>query len=425
MIVLCWRLFYNMVVVPLMVIIAYALVPMNRKVRRGLRGRRRTLRRVINFRTTDCDRSGPLYWFHVASHGEYEQTRPVIQGLREVTPESIIVVSFFSPSGYEHFDHQAVDFKFYLPLDFPWTIRRLLRVLKPRKVLFTSCDIWPNLIWSCLKTNVSTTLFAARIASGSSKQWLILSNFYRQIYGAISHIYTISNADYFRVKAILGEASKTEVKNLGNPRYDRVKERHQCNGPTGRNGRDRIVILGSLHKEDEEVVGPPLINILHRDESVRVLWVPHEPEPEVIDALGARLSEAGIAWERFGRRLGRFLDSQVLIVDGVGYLAELYSRGVLAYVGGGFGGNIHNVMEAAIAGIPVIFGPRYRRSHEAEQLIACGGGVSVKSAEEFQHRLTTLLDDDISRQAAGAAALKVIEDNLGASARVLQAILGG
>jgi len=424
MMALYWRFFYNMVVVPLMVIVAYALVPMNRKVRRGLRGRRRTLRRVINFRNTDCDHSGPLYWFHVASHGEYEQTRPVIQGLREVAPESIIVVSFFSPSGYEHFDHQAVDFKFYLPLDFPWTMRRLLRIMKPQKVVFTSYDIWPNLIWSCLKAEIPTTLFAARIVPGSSKQWPILSNFYRQIYGTISHIYTVSEPDYFRVKAILGKASKTVVKNLGNPRYDRVKERNQRNGPIRRNGKDRIVILGSLHKEDEEVIGPPLINILHQDESVRVLWAPHEPEPEVIDALGAWLSEAGITWERFGRRLGRFLDSQVLIVDGVGYLAELYSRGILAYVGGGFGSNVHNVMEAAIAGIPVIFGPRYSRSHEAEQLIACGGGVSVKSAEEFQHQLITLLDDDISRRAAGEAALKVIEDNLGASARILQAILG-
>ena len=424
MMILCWRLFYNMVVVPLMVIIAYALVPANRKVRRGLRGRRRTIRRVINFRDTVCDRSGSLYWFHVASHGEYEQTRPVIQGLREVAPESIIVVSFFSPSGYEHFDHQAVDFKFYLPLDFPWTMRRLLRILKPQRVLFTSYDIWPNLIWSCLKADVSTTLFSARIVPGSSKQWPILSNFYRQIYGAISHIYTASGADYFRVKAILGKAARTEVKNLGNPRYDRVKERNQRNELSRHNGKDRIVVLGSLHKGDEEVIGPPLIDMLHRDESVRVLWAPHEPEPEVIDAIGARLSEAGINWEVFGRRLGRFRDSQVLIVDGVGYLAELYSRGIIAYVGGGFGSNVHNVMEAAIAGIPVIFGPRYSHSHEAEQLIACGGGVSVKSAGEFQHQLTTFLDDDISRQSAGEAALKVIEDNLGASARILQAILG-
>ena len=425
MMTLSWWLFYNMVVMPLMVIMAYALAPVNRKVRRGLRGRRRTLRRVAHFRNTACDRSGSLYWFHVASHGEYEQTRPVIQGLREVAPESVIVVSFFSPSGYEHFDHQAVDFTFYLPIDFPWVMRRLLRVLKPQKVVFTSYDIWPNLIWNCQKADVPTTLFAARVVPGSTKQWPILSNFYRHIYGAIGHIYTVSEADYFRVKAILGRAAKTEVKNLGNPRYDRVKERNQRNGSTRRrDGQERIIVLGSLHKEDEDVIGPPLIDTLRQDDSVRVLWAPHEPEPEVIDAIGARLSEAGINWERFGRRLGRFLDSQVLIVDGVGYLAELYCRSVLAYIGGGFSSNVHNVMEAAIAGIPVIFGPKYGHSHEAEQLIACGGGVSVKSTEEFQHQLTTFLDDDISRQKAGEAALKVIEDNLGASARILQAILG-
>jgi len=419
-----WRLLYNVAVLPLIVIVAYSLVPMNRKVRRGLRGRRRSLRRVAGFRDTIYERFGPLYWFHVASHGEYEQTRPVIDGLREVVPGSIIVVSFFSPSGYENLDHEAVDFKFYLPLDFPWIMRQLLRVLKPQKVVFTSYDIWPNLIWACQKADVPTTLFAARIAPGSTKQWPVLSNFYRHIYGAIRHIYTVSSADHRRVEAILGGKAKTEVRNLGNPRYDRVKERNSSDWPTRRNGKERIIVLGSLHKEDEEIISQPLVDLLHRDDSIRVLWAPHEPEPEVIEAIGERLTSAGISWERFGRRLGRFRGCQVLIVDGVGYLAELYSRGVLAYVGGGFGTNVHNVMEAAIAGIPVLFGPRYSRSHEAEQLIEHGGGVSIASAEEFQHQLSTFLSDEHSRRKVGEAALKVIEDNLGATARILQAILG-
>ncbi|MFB0515616.1 MAG: 3-deoxy-D-manno-octulosonic acid transferase [Candidatus Neomarinimicrobiota bacterium] len=419
-----WQLLYNLLMVPLMAVVAHAMVPMNRKVRRGLRGRRRTLHRVVKFRDDIYDRFGPLYWFHVASLGEYEQTRPVIDSLREVVPESIIVVSFFSPSGYEHFDHDAVDLKFYLPLDFLWIMRQLLRVLKPQKVVFTSYDIWPNLIWACQKAKIPTTLFAARIVPGSSKQWPILSNFYKHIYGSIGHIYTVSEADHRRVRALLGAKAKTEVRNLGNPRYDRVKERNRQEWSGRRNGKERVVILGSLHKEDEEVIGPPLMEVLRKDASVRVLWAPHEPEPEVIEAIGTRLSAAGVSWERFSRRLGRFRECQVLIVDGVGYLAELYGRGILAYVGGGFGSNVHNVMEAAIAGIPVIFGPRYSRSHEAEQLIECGGGVSVTSTEEFRQQLTTFLGDESTRLKAGEAALKVIEDNLGATARILQAILG-
>ncbi len=420
-----WRLVYNVLILPFMVAVAYSLVLFNRKVRRGLRGRRRTLRRVAHFRETLYHRFGLLYWFHVASHGEYEQTRPVIEGLREVSPDSIIVVSFFSPSGYENCDHEAVDFKFYLPLDFPWVMRRLLRLLKPHRVVFASYDIWPNLIWSCQQAGIPTTLFAARIVPGSTKQWPVISNFYKQIYGAIRYIYTVSEADHHRVKAILSDHSSTVVKNLGNPRYDRVRERNHRGNSIRRNGNERVVVLGSLHKEDEEMIVPPLLDRLRADDSIRLLWAPHEPESAVIDAIGRQLSAAGISWDRYGQRLGRFRDDQVLIIDGVGYLAELYSRGILAYVGGGFGASVHNVMEPATAGIPVLFGPRYSRSHEAEQLIEYGGAFSVSSKDEFQRHLTTFLEDEEARQQAGGAALRVIEDNLGATARTLQAILGG
>ncbi len=272
-----WRLVYNLLLVPIMVLTAYALVPLNRKVRRGLRGRRRTLSRVARFREKIYDRFGPLYWFHVASHGEYEQARPVIDGLRGVVPESIIVVSFFSPSGYENFEHDAVDFRFYLPIDFPWVMRQLLRTLKPQRVIFTNYDLWPNLIWTCRKAGIPTTLFAARIAPGSTKQWPVLSSFYRQIYSALGDIYTVSEADYLRVRAVVGPQGNTEVRNLGNPRYDRVKERNTGGASRVRDGTRRIVVLGSIHKEDEAVICPPLFEILSEDKNVQILWAPHEP----------------------------------------------------------------------------------------------------------------------------------------------------
>lgn len=420
---LIWRIAYGLLFLPIIVIGAYILVPFNRKLRRGLRGRRRTLRRVARFRDRIYDRFGPLYWFHVASLGEYEQTRPVIDGLREVVPECIIAVSFFSPSGYEHFDHDAVDFKFYLPLDFSWIMRNLLRVLKPHKVIFTSYDIWPNLIWACKQAGIPTTLFAARIVPGSSKQWPILSNFYKNIYGAISQIFTVSDPDHRRIQNILGTDVNTEVRNLGNPRYDRVKERNSRGGTKQVRQRYRAIILGSVHKEDEDIIQHTILEILHKDNNLRLIWAPHEPEPPAIEAIGTLLSKTGIGWELYSHQLGRFRDKQVLIVDGVGYLAELYSRGIISYVGGGFGSGVHNVMEAAIAGIPVIFGPRYSRSHEAEQLVEQGGGYAVSNRYEFDSLIKRFLEDDTHRLHAGEAALRVIEDNLGATARILQAIL--
>ena len=418
-----WRLVYNLLVLPVMVLTAYALAPIHRKVRRGLRGRRRTVRRVAEFRAAHHNPHGLLYWFHVASHGEYEQSRPIIEGLRKVSPEAIIVVSFFSPSGYENFSHAAVDFKFYLPLDFPWSMRRLLKILRPHRVVIASYDLWPNMIWACQQQGVPTTLFAARIVPGSSKQWPVVSNFYKYLYGAIRQVYTVSEADHRRVKAIVGERSDTVVRNLGNPRYDRVVERNSNGLPAVPNSRERIIVLGSLHKEDDAVVGQVVIDLLKQDKSLRVLWAPHEPELEVLEAISQRLTEAGISWEKFGRRLGRFRDHQVLIIDGVGYLAETYNRGILAYVGGGFSSGVHNLMEPAIAGIPIIFGPNHNRSHEAEQLIDYGGGVSVAGVDEFRTQLVRLINDDEARRLGGTAAMKVVEDNLGAAGRILHAIL--
>ena len=417
-----WGLAYNLIFFPA-VILAYILTAFNRKVRRGLRGRRKTIHRARHFRDRIIDSYGPLYWFHAASHGEFEQARPIIEGLKEISPDTIIVVSFFSPSGYERCHHPDIDFKFYLPLDFPWAMNQLLRILKPHRVIFASYDIWPNLIWACRRRGIPTVLFAARVVPGSTKQWPLLKGFYRNIYRSMHAIYTVSEGDGERLQAILGSDSGTRVKILGNPRYDRVMERRKNNSSNGQN-RDRTLVLGSVHAADENVIAAPVIELLQGDGRFRVLWAPHDPEPEIVASLGQRLGVAGIAWAPYSSNRGHFKGSQVLIVDGVGYLAELYYRGAVAYVGGGFGSNVHNVMEPAMAGIPVLFGPRYNRSDEAEQLVAAGGGTVVANSAAFSDRLAHFFSDLDSRRASGAAALQVIADNLGASTRILQAIIG-
>ncbi|MCH8328565.1 MAG: hypothetical protein IID15_08610 [Candidatus Marinimicrobia bacterium] len=143
----------------------------------------------------------------------------------------------------------------------------------------------------------------------------------------------------------------------------------------------------------------------------------------MIEALAERLAAAGVSCSFYGRSNGHFGDDQVLVVDGVGYLAELYYHGVIAYVGGGFGVHIHNVMEPAIASVPVFFGPRHNKSDEAQQLLTAGGGISISGGEEFARELTAIMADPASRERMGLLAYRVIEDNLGAAARIVQAIL--
>ncbi len=418
-----WIIVYNLVALPILVISAYLLAPVNRKLRHGLRGRRKTISRVKDFRKL-IGKKSRIYWFHVASLGEYEQTRLIVAALKEISPERVIVVSFFSPSGYEQVHDKNIDFKFYLPLDFPWTVRRLLRKLKPAKVIFASYDLWPNLVWTIRDSKVPATLFAARIVNNSIKLKPVAKSFFRQIYGSIRHIYTVTKADHDRIKLIVGHNRKTDVRILGNPRYDRAKARNRVDQAIYPDSGAQVIVLGSMHKEDHELLADPLIEMLQADQSLCVLWAPHDPDPDIIASIGKVLSSDGIELEAYNHYLGRFREKQVLIVDGIGYLAELYSRGCLAYVGGGFGVSVHNVMEPAVAGIPVIFGPNFQRSHEAEQLLHAGGSFLVSNKDEWRETVGNLLANQEARQAAGRSALEVIENNLGASTRILQAILG-
>ncbi|MFC1480680.1 3-deoxy-D-manno-octulosonic acid transferase [Candidatus Neomarinimicrobiota bacterium] len=418
-----WILIYNLIALPILVASAYLFAPVSRKLRRGLRGRRKTIQRVKEFRKR-IGKKSRLYWFHVASLGEYEQTRLIVQALKEISPERVIAVSFFSPSGYEQVNDDNIDFKFYLPLDFPWTVRRLLRKLKPAKVIFASYDLWPNLVWAIRAAKVPATLFAARIVGNSTKLKPVARSFFRQIYGSVRHIYTVTDDDHDRIKLIVGNNRKTDIRKLGNPRYDRAKARNSVDQAIFPDGGARVIVLGSMHKEDHELIAGPIIELLQADSTLRVLWAPHDPDPDIIASIGEDLNSGGIDWETYSHQMGRFREKQVLIIDGIGYLAELYSRGCLAYVGGGFGNSVHNVMEPAVAGIPVIFGPNFQRSHEAEQLLHEGGAFMTPDREEWRKTLGRMLSDNDARQTAGMRALKVMENNLGASARILQAILG-
>jgi 3-deoxy-D-manno-octulosonic-acid transferase len=418
-----WIVVYNLIALPILVASAYLLTPFNRKLRRGLRGRRKTIERVKEFRKS-IGKKSRLYWFHVASLGEYEQTRLIVQSLKEISPERVIAVSFFSPSGYEQVHDENIDFKFYLPLDFPWTVRRLLRKLKPAKVIFASYDLWPNLVWSIRAAKVPATLFAAHIVSNSIKLKPVAKSFFRQIYGSIRHIYTVTEGDHDRIKRIVGSNRKTDVRNLGNPRYDRAKARNSVDQAVFADDGTRVIVLGSMHKEDHELIADPTIELLQADRTLQILWAPHDPDPDIIASIGENLSSGGIEWETYSHQMGRFREKQVLIIDGIGYLAELYSRGCLAYVGGGFGASVHNVMEPAVTGIPVIFGPNFQRSHEAEQLLREGGAFMTANREEWRVAAARLLSDEDARQNAGRRALEVMENNLGASTRILQAILG-
>ena len=369
-----------------------------------------------------------ILWFHAASAGEYEQIRPVLTGLKEVEPDCFCVVSFFSPSGYNYVNDSNIDCKIYLPVDFYWNCWRALRLVHPHKLIFAEYDMWPNFVWVAKRLGIKTTLFAARIHKGSSRIWPIISNLYKHVYDCINSIYTVSEADHISVQRLFSKRGRRIVRVLGNPRYDRVKELADNNNSVKRTEsvfeRKLRLIAGSVWPVDEDVILPPILDLLRENDDFFLYWVPHEPSEKFLtksiksfesnDLSPILLSEC---------KNGELRNSRVVIIDRVGILAELYWQGRIAYVGGGFSTGIHNVMEPAIARLPTLFGPRFHNSDAAEELVKTGGGFSISSHDEFRSILGKLIANHDFFLQSSLAATDVIHQNVGSATRVVRGIL--
>ncbi len=418
-------LFYNLILYPMLFIVAAIGSIFHKKLREGFIGKWTTITRLKAY--FNGSHGEQVYWFHAASHGEYLQAKPVISGLKEVEPNVKIIASFFSPSGFNNVDDPNIDLKVYIPFDFIWSVRRMLKIAHPKKIMFAAYDIWPNLIWTAYFRNIPTTLFAAHFVKGTSKLKPFIRWFYRTVYESISSIYTVDGDDYLLLQRIVRKYHGPVIRVLGNPRYDEVKK--LADDFTQKRTisvllRDRRLVIGSLWPEDQSVIEQPIIDLLNEYHDLKVLWVPHEPTPSYIEESVRRFEAEGFDVSIFRSKKALELPrSRVVIVGVVGVLSKLYWQCQIAYVGGAFSTGVHNVMEPAIARLPVLFGPRYENSHEAKELIANGGGKNIETSSEFYQQMRVLIDDTNTFLKASYAATEVIHQNLGSSTRVVRGIL--
>jgi len=421
-----WFFVYKIILIPIVVVIGSIGLCFNKKLRDGLFGRFQT-RKVLKNYLNELNGDEIIYWFHASSHGEFLQTKPVLLGLKEVEPHAKLIVSFFSPSGYQHVNDESIDCKIYLPLDFYWTVKSALRLVRPEKLIFASYDIWPNLIWAAKELGIPTVLFAARFKKGTGKLLPVVRNFYHHVYKDFHSIYTITKTDHNHLQLMLENSSNTTVRVFGNPRYDHVKstaDKFTTEHTKSVLSRKKRIIFASIHDEDERIIYESVLRLLNDYESLSILWVPHEPIPSVIDASVQRFEELGFKVSIFSKQTPYDKDDpKVIVVDVVGVLSHLYWDGIIAYVGGGFSTGIHNVMEPAIARLPILFGPQYENFHEAEELIKSGGGWSIENGEELFDKINILLSDDSKIIPASFAATDVIHRNVGAATRVVRGII--
>ena len=421
-----WILLYNLIFYPVLFVFALFGSLFDKKIRKGMIGRISTVG-VIKKYFKNRSINKIIYWFHSSSYGEYLQIEPVIRGVKEIEPETIILLSFSSPSGYDQVEAENIDCKIYLPFDFPWTIYRVFQIVNPRKMIFASYDIWPNWIWIGARNKIHTNVIAARIKDHSNKTKPVFRNIYRSIYGSMASIYTVTEKDHIRIRSLVGSGASTIIRVLGDPRYDQVKthaDDYTRERVESLLDREKRLVTGSMHSEDEQIILKPLISYMLENNDLKVLWVPHEPSVSQIKRLIKLFQRSGLSVGVIGSKNNLTIsDEQLVIVSVVGILSKLYWQAQVAYVGGGFSTGIHNVMEPAIARLPVIFGPKYHHAHEAEELLESGGGFCVKTGEEFIGYLSRILSSRDRLTEASYSATNVIHQNIGSSTRIVRGLI--
>ena len=414
-------LMYNLIWFPLMIAGFHLLSLFDAKIRRGLRGRYGNLQRVRQFVAT-----GPScrhrFLIHCASMGEFEHIKPVIAGLREAYPDCQTVVMFFSPSGYEHVQASAlVDLVIYAPVDGWRGVRRLFAALNPQLLLVARYDAWPNQLWAAQAMHIPRVLINAMMHDHSRRMHVLARPFMRTVYGAFDRILCISPHDAQKYRAIAGSA---QVEVAGDTKFEQVIARSEAarDHPLlpAQLAHGRIVLVaGSTWPEDEQQLLPAFGEVRGSTAGLLLIIVPHEPTPAHLSGIRRRLGDIPAC---LLSAIDDYNDQPAIIVDRIGVLATLYALADIAYVGGSFRQNIHNVLEPAAYGVPVLMGPVNANSHEAQLLKGSGGGIEVDGAVSLAHALRRLISDRSYRQTCGDASRELVAAHRGATARVLAAI---
>ncbi|GAB3922548.1 3-deoxy-D-manno-octulosonic acid transferase [Mucilaginibacter myungsuensis] len=356
-------------------------------------------------------------WFHFASLGEFEQGRPVLEALRAAYPGKPVIITFFSPSGYEVRKHTPLaDAVHYLPLDTPSNARDLIRIIKPQIAVFTKYEYWYHYFAELQRQSIPLY-----IVSGIFRPQQVFFKWYgdinRKMLGMVSHFFVQDDAS----EKLLRTLNITNVTVAGDTRFDRVWANSQAPKPMPElvafKAGKKLFIGGSTWPKDEELIA----SLFDAYPDRKFIIAPHEIDEENIQAVLKRLSGKAIRFTQL-MNYRDIASYQVLVIDNMGILSSVYQYGDVAHIGGGFGVGIHNTLEAAAFGLPVIFGPNYERFKEARDLVAIGAGISIADEASFKQAADLFMTDDNYRQQAGEKARQYVADNNGATDRVVRQI---
>ncbi len=384
--------------------------PWHHKARLTVQGQART----IPYLKQILDPDGGYIWIHAASLGEFEQGRPLIEKIREEQPDAKILLSFYSPSGYEvRKGYDKVDAVCYMPIDTPRRVKEFLDVVRPRMAIFVKYEFWGNFLEQLKQRNVPTYIISSIFRPNQSffKPW---GGMFRKMLGCFTHLYVQDEES----RQLLHGIGIDNVTVCGDTRLDRVlqiKAQAQDFPAIAKmvEGCENVLVMGSSWQPDEDIVIP----YFNSHPEIKLIIAPHEFDENRLEAMMGRIKRPVARYTQLDQ-VDDPSQLHCLIIDCFGILSSLYRYGTIAYVGGGFGSGIHNVPEAAVYGIPVIFGPKHEKFREAVELNACGGGFAITNAHQCHAVLDTLLGDSASRLAAGNASSQYITSHTGATERI-------
>ncbi len=386
----------------------------NKKIQLFVTGRKSTFQTLSD----NISKKDKTIWIHCASLGEFEQGRPIIEKLKAIYKNHKIVLTFFSPSGYEvRKNYIVADVVCYLPLDTKSNAKKFIELVHPEMAIFVKYEFWPNFLKELNRNNIETILVSG-IFRKDQQFFKPFGKWMRKSLQTFSHFFVQDTNSKKLLQAI-------DFKNItisGDTRFDRVFEITNQN-----NSLDFIeefkqnqptLVAGSTWKEDEKY----LVDYINSKMSTaeKIIIAPHNIHPKAVKALQQSINKKTVLFSEKEKQ--DIQDAQVFIIDSIGILTKIYSYANIAYVGGGFETGLHNVLEPATFGVPILIGPKHDKFKEAVDLVNLGGCIVIKSQKEFDNQLQNLFFDVNYRQEKGKITKTYITQNIGATTKILEYI---
>ncbi len=407
-------LIYNLAIVLYEYILAIVAL-WNRKARLWREGRKGIFQRMQQAIAAE-DR---VVWMHVASLGEFEQGRPILEAIREQYPDRKILLTFFSPSGYEiRKKYAGADYIFYLPSDTPSNVRRFLDIAHPEVAIFVKYEFWLNYLTQLKRRGVRSYLVSS-IFRPDAIFFRSVGGMWRKALDAFDQMFVQNDES----RELLHSIGFDNVIVAGDTRFDRVAAIARAAKPVDVvarfKGEDRLFVAGSTWGPDEEI----LLELVNENPDIKFVIAPHEMDEARIAKIISTTRGGAVRYTQCSER-SDFSGVQVLVLDTIGILSSVYGYALWSYIGGGFGVGIHNTLEAATFGLPIAFGPNYHKFKEARDMVALGAAVSVGSADELKSWFGSLRDDEQLLAKVSATAKDYTAKNQGATSLFMKIAFG-